>query len=129
MSEATTTWSLPEERAHQELRAAHALIDAGHSSQAVSHAYLAGLHAASGALLVFGESPPTQVAVVSALFQRVTDDDLDPEAGRLLRRLFEDRLDVDFALATVPPDEARRSVRDAELLVRLLTGWIEARVG
>jgi uncharacterized protein (UPF0332 family) len=120
-------WALPEERSHDELRAARALLEADLPAQAVSRAYFAGLHAAAAALLVLGDSQTTEVGIVTAFVRRVPDDGFDPEAGRLLRKLFEDRTDVDFALAGAPPEEAQRAIDDADRLVRSIAAWIEDR--
>jgi uncharacterized protein (UPF0332 family) len=120
-------WALPEERSRDELRAARALLEANLPAQAVSRAYFAGLHAAAAALLVLGDSQTTEVGIVTAFFRRVPDDGFDPEAGRLLRKLFEDRTDVDFALASAPPEEAQRAIDDADRLVRSIAAWMEDR--
>ncbi len=115
-------------RAHEELRAGRTLLEAGFPSQAVSRAYLAGFHAAGAALTAVGEAPATRTGVLSAFARRVVgEDDVDYETGRILRRLFEDRNDVDYALAGAPPEVARTALDDAQRLLDATAGWIEAR--
>ncbi|MET0972007.1 MAG: HEPN domain-containing protein [Thermoleophilaceae bacterium] len=120
-------WALPEERSRDELRAARVLLEADLPDQAVSRAYFAALHAASAALLVLGDPQTSEVGIVTAFARRVPDDGFDPEAGRMLRKLFEDRTDVDQALANAPAEEAERAIGDADRLVRSIAAWIEDR--
>jgi uncharacterized protein (UPF0332 family) len=120
-------WALPEERSRDELRAARVLLEADLPDQAVSRAYFAALHAASAALLVLGDPQTSAVGIVTAFARRVPDDGFDPEAGRMLRKLFEDRTDVDQALANAPAEEAERAIGDADRLVRSIAAWIEDR--
>ena len=119
--------ALPEERSRDELRAARVLLEADLPDQAVSRAYFAALHAASAALLVLGDPQTSEVGIVTAFALRVPDDGFDPEAGRMLRKLFEDRTDVDQALANAPAEEAERAIGDADRLVRSIAAWIEDR--
>jgi uncharacterized protein len=120
-------WALPEERSRDELRAARVLLEADLPDQAVSRAYFAALHAASAALLVLGDPQTSEVGIVTAFARRVPDNGFDPEAGRMLRKLFEDRTDVDQALANAPAEEAERAIGDADRLVRSIAAWIEDR--
>ena len=120
-------WALPEERSRDELRAARVLLEANLPDQAVSRAYFAALHAASAVLLVLGDPQTSEVGIVTAFARRVPDDGFDPEAGRMLRKLFEDRTDVDQALANAPAEEAERAIGDADRLVRSIAAWIEDR--
>lgn len=120
-------WALPEERSRDELRAARALLEADLPDQAVSRAYFAALHAASAALLVLGDPQTSEVGIVTAFARRVPENGFDPEAGRMLRKLFEDRTDVDQALANAPAEEAERAIGDADRLVRSIAAWIEDR--
>jgi uncharacterized protein (UPF0332 family) len=116
------------ERARQELQAAETLLDAGFPAQAVSRAYLAGLHAASAALTASGERPATRVGVISAFGRMAAGTDgLDHEAGRILRRLYEDRIEIDYGLAEAPLEGSRRAVADAERLVEAAARWIALR--
>jgi uncharacterized protein (UPF0332 family) len=118
----------PVARSREELRAARALLEAGFPSQAVSRAYMAGFHAASAALLAVGETPATRTGVVSAFGRRVVSEGgLDHEAGRALRRLFEDRNDVDYALAEANGSTAERSIQGAEQLIYATERWLAER--
>jgi uncharacterized protein (UPF0332 family) len=119
---------LPLGRGRQELAAAEALLEAGFPAQAVSRAYLAGYHAASAALSVLGELPATSVGVISAFGRHVVGEDgVDHETGRVLRRLYESRREVDCGLVDAPPEEARGAVEDAERFVDATAAWIERR--
>jgi uncharacterized protein (UPF0332 family) len=121
---------LPLGRGRQELAAAEALLEAGFPAQAVSRAYLAGYHAASAALSVLGELPATSVGVISAFGRHVVGEEgVDHETGRVLRRLYESRREVDCGLVEAPPEEARGAVEDAERLVEATAAWIERRAG
>ena len=117
----------PLDRAHEELRAARALLDSGFPSQAIPRAYYAGLQVATATLLVLGERPTTDAGVIAAFGRRVVGGGVDHEASRTLRRLFEDRNDVDYALVDAPADEARRAIAAAESLVEIGTRWVERR--
>ena len=124
----TTRVDLPLGRGRQELRAAMALLNAGFPEQAVSRACLAGLHAASAALAVVGELPATNTGVISAFGRHVVGDDgMDHDTGRILRRLYEDRHEVDHGLAEVPEEEARNAVADAAHFVEATAVWIARR--
>lgn len=125
MSEAA---ELPLERGREELRAAETLLEAGFPAQAVSRAYLAGFHAALAALLVLGKLPATGVGVIAAFGRHVVGEDgFDHDTGRVLRRLYEDRNEVDYALVDAPANEARVAVEDAERFVEATAAWIERR--
>ena len=124
------TAELPLGRGRQELQAAKALLEAGFPEQAVSHAYLAGFHAASAALAVLGEAPATSSGVISAFGRHVVGQDgVDHETGRVLRRLYEDRNDVENGLVDAPVEEARIAVADASRFVEATAGWIGRREG
>jgi uncharacterized protein (UPF0332 family) len=124
----TGTAALPLARSRQELRAAEALLEAGFPAQAVSHACLAGLNVASAALSVLGECPATSAGVVSAFGRRVVGQNaVDHDTGRVLRRLYEDRHEVEHALVDAPPEEARGAVEDARRLVEGTAAWIGRR--
>jgi uncharacterized protein (UPF0332 family) len=124
------TAELPLERGRQELKAAEALLEAGFPAQAVSHAYLAGSHAASAALAVLGEVPATSSGVISAFGRHVVGEDgVDHETGRVLRRLYEDRNDIENGLVEAPAEEARSAVADASRFVEATASWIGRREG
>jgi uncharacterized protein (UPF0332 family) len=120
---------LPLGRGREELQAARTLLDAGFPAQAVAHAYLAGFHAASAALLVLGECPATSSGVISAFGKHVVGENgVDHETGRVLRRLYEDRNDIDHGLVEAAPEQAREAVREAGRLVEATASWIERRI-
>jgi uncharacterized protein (UPF0332 family) len=120
----------PLARGRQEVRAARALLTAGYPSQAVSHAFMAAFQAATAALQAVGETPATRAGVISAFGRRVVrEGGLDYETGRILRKLFEDRNDVDHALAHAPPEEARAAIANAERLLEVTSRWIQHSTG
>ena len=122
------TAELPLGRGRQELKAAEALLAAGFPAQAVSHAYLAGFHSASAALAVLGEVPATSSGVISAFGRHVVGEDgVDHETGRVLRRLYEDRNDVENGLVEAPLEDARGAVADASRFVDATATWIGQR--
>jgi uncharacterized protein (UPF0332 family) len=124
----TGVWAAPVERCREDLRAARSLLEAGFPAQAVSRAYFAGLHVAEAALFVMGETASTDAGTISAFGRRVVGEGgLQHEAGRTLRKLFEDRQDVDYALAEAPADEARKLIEETEHLVNTTAAWIEKR--
>lgn len=124
------TAELPLGRGRQELKAAEALLEAGFPAQAVSHAYLAGFHAASAALAVLGEVPATSSGVISAFGRHVVGEDgVDHETGRVLRRLYEDRNVIENGLVEAPVEEARGAVADASRFVEATATWIGKREG
>lgn len=119
---------LPLERGRQELKAAEALLEAGFPAQAVSHAYRAGLHAASAALAVLGEVPATSSGVISAFGRHVVGENgIDHETARVLRRLYEDRTDIDHGLVDASLEEARSALADASRFVEAAASWIGRR--
>ena len=117
-------------RGRQELKAAEALLEAGFPAQAVSHAYLAGFHSASAALALLGEVPATSSGVISAFGRRVVGENgIDHETARVLRRLYEDRNDIENGLVEAPLEEARGAVADASRFVEAIASWIGQREG
>jgi uncharacterized protein (UPF0332 family) len=126
----TGDWADPVARAREELAASRELLAGGFPSQAVSRAYQAGYHAALAALRSVGETPPTEAGVIVAFGRRVAGPGgVEREAARTLRKLFEDRNDVDYGLLDAPLDEAEKALAGAELLVDAATRWVEAREG
>jgi uncharacterized protein (UPF0332 family) len=124
------TAELPLGRGRQELKAAEALLEAGFPAQAVSHAYLAGFHAASAALAVLGEVPATSSGVISAFGRHVVGENgIDHETARVLRRLYEDRNDIENGLVEAPLEQARGAVADASRFVQAIASWIGKREG
>jgi len=117
-------------RSREEVDAANVLLEAGFPSQAVAHAFMAAFQAATAALQTVGEAPATRVGVLPAFGRRVVrEGGLDHEAGRILRKLFEDRNDVDDGLADAPPEEARAAIANAEHLLEITARWIERGPG
>ena len=116
------------ERGRQEIEAARTLLAAGFPSQALSRAYFACFQAASAALEAVGDVPVTRTGVVSAFARHaVAEDGVGHEAGRILRRLFEHRGDVDYGLSDAPAGTARAAIEDAERLVAVTDRWITER--
>ena len=106
------------DRAGEELRAADALLEAGFPSQALSRAYLSAFHAAQATLLDAGEGSAVHAGVVSAYARRASArGPNDQVLARSLRKLFEDRQDVDYGLADAPPREARLAIDDARRIL------------
>ena len=113
------------DRARQELDAARALTAAGFHAQAVSRAYYAAFYAAEAALLSRGETRSKHSGVVAAFIQMVVRDaGVDPDAGRLLRSLFDRRNHADYTTDTVSVDEASIAIADAERVVDLVARWL-----
>jgi uncharacterized protein (UPF0332 family) len=115
------------ERGREEVRAAQVLLDAGLPSQAVSRACAAAVNAARAALMAVGETPSTSAGVVAAFSRHVIGDDrYDAGDARALRKLFEDRNDVDHALAEAPASEAQEAIQAAQRVVAAAVGVIDA---
>ncbi|AEA28755.1 HEPN domain protein [Pseudonocardia dioxanivorans CB1190] len=113
------------QRAHEEIDAATLLLDNGFTTQALSRAFHAAYHAAETALLVLGETRGDYSDVVSAFVRRVVRERaLDPEAGRLLRALFNQTLLADHGYEPVPADEATRAVANACTVVAEVEKWL-----
>lgn len=112
-------------RADEELAAAQLLGDHGFAAQSVSRSYYAAFYAAEEALLVVGEVRSKHAGVVAAVARLlVRERGLEPEAGRLLRSLFERRSRADYDLGRIPQEEATRAVADATTVVDLIRSWI-----
>jgi uncharacterized protein (UPF0332 family) len=112
-------------RARDELGAAQLLADHGFAAQAVSHAYYAAFYAAEAALQRVGVLRSRHAGVVAAVARvLVREQGLQPDAGRLLRSLFERRTRADWALDGTPANEATRAIADAKAVVDALGGWM-----
>jgi uncharacterized protein (UPF0332 family) len=123
-----TDWVPPIERAREELRAARALLRADLPAQAVSRSYYASFHAATATLLALNETHATETAVITAFGRRVVGEEgLERAAARTLRKLYEDRNDVDYALMPASEDEARRAIDGADRLVNGAVRWLSKR--
>ena len=113
------------ERSCQELAAARLLLDNGFAAQAVSRAYYAAFYAAEEALLRVGEVRSKHAGVIAAVGRLlVVERGLDPDAGRLLRSLFERRSRADYEGTAVPREEGERAVSDAEFVVGTIDTWL-----
>jgi uncharacterized protein (UPF0332 family) len=111
-------------RAREEIGAAHALLDAGFPTQALSRACSAALCAAESVLALEGEAPASTAGVVGAFARLVVvEEGMAPEHARALRRLYEDRGTVDHALAGAPEVEAREAVAAAEAILEACAAW------
>jgi uncharacterized protein (UPF0332 family) len=112
-------------RAHEELEVARSLTASGFHPQAVSRAYYGAFYAAEAALLARGETRSKHSGVVAGFIQIVVGDGgLDPDAGRLLRSLFDRRNHADYTTEAVSADEASRAVADAARVVDLVATWL-----
>jgi uncharacterized protein (UPF0332 family) len=113
------------DRCREELAAARLLADKGFEAQAVSRAYFAAFFAAETALLVLGETRSKHSGVISAFGNLlVRRGQLDEEAGRLLRSLFERRNEADSSPVDAPLDEANAAIRDAGRVVGAVEEWL-----
>jgi len=114
-------------RAREELAAAQLLTENGFAAQAVSRSYFAAFYAAEAALLSVGEVRSKHAGVVAAVARvLVRDRGLNPEAGRLLRSLFERRSRADCDIGDTPAEEAGRAVADATTVVDLIHSWMSS---
>lgn len=115
-------------RGRQELAAAALLADNGFAAQAVSRAYYAAFYASETALQHIGVTRSKHSGVVAAVARvLVRDHGLTPDAGRLLRSLFERRSRADYGLGDTPADEGTQAVADATEVVRAITEWLGQR--
>jgi uncharacterized protein (UPF0332 family) len=113
------------QRARQELAAAELLADNGFTAQAVSRAYYGAFYAAEAALSTVGETRSKHAGVVAAVATLlVRERGLDPQAGQLLRSLFERRSRADYELDTVPVGEGPRALADATIVVDAIAAWM-----
>lgn len=105
--------------------AARLLADKGFEAQAVSRAYFAAFFAAETALLALGETRSKHSGVISAFVHLVVRrGQIDEEAGRLLRSLFERRNEADYSPVDVPFEEADAAIRDADRVVGAVEDWL-----
>jgi uncharacterized protein (UPF0332 family) len=82
-------------------------------------------YAAQAALLALGEAPSTHSAVVCDLAQiAIRQHGLNPQAGQLLRSLFDRRSQADHGLTSVPETEGERGAVDAEQVVTIIEVWL-----
>ena len=115
-------------RSREEIEAARLLAGGGFFAQAASRAYYAAFYAAEEALLALGETRSTHSGVISA-FSRfvVREGGLDPEYGRIFRRLFEGRNRADYDSDPVPQEQADAAIADGERFVAAVEDWLSRR--
>ena len=114
------------DRARDELAAAQLLADNGFAAQAVSRAYYGAFYAAEEALQKVGVVRTKHAGVVAAVARMlVRQRGLEPDAGRLLRSLFERRSRADYTLGSTPVDEATLAIADARSVVAALGRWMK----
>jgi uncharacterized protein (UPF0332 family) len=113
-------------RAREELAAARHLQAGAFAAQAISRAYYAAFYAAEAALAQLGETLSKHSAVVAAFGQLlVRPGQIDPEAGKLLRSLFDRRSGADYDWVEPPSlEEAETAIGDAEQVVRAVAEWL-----
>lgn len=112
-------------RSREELAAAQLLNDNGFPAQAISRSYYAAFYAAEAALLRLGEVRSKHAGVIAAVGKLlVVERGLDPQAGRLLRSLFERRSRADYEAESVPAREGARAIGDAAFVVSAIESWL-----
>ena len=118
-------------RADEELAAARHLLAGGFSAQAISRAYYAAFYAAETALQELGETRSKHSGVIAAFGQLlVRPGEVDTEAGKLLRSLFDRRSSADYDWVEPPASaDAEQAVSDAERVVRSVEAWLDRRAG
>ena len=114
-------------RAEEELAAARHLRSGGFAAQAISRAYYGAFFAAEVALARLGEARARHSGVIAAFGQLlIRAGDMDPDAGKLLRSLFDRRSAADHDWIDPPSDtEAERAIADAEHVVRAVADWLD----
>jgi uncharacterized protein (UPF0332 family) len=113
-------------RAREELFAAHLLGTTGFAAQTVELAFRAALAAAEASLMLLGKPPAAEPGAVVAAFVRhvVRERGLDPDAGRLLRSLYNRQLQA-AADGLVPQQEAPQALADATTVIDFVDDWIK----
>ncbi len=112
-------------RAQQELDAAQVLLERHFDAVALSRAYYACFWAATTALGTLGYSGKTHSGVTAAFGRLlVKEQGVDPEAGRVLRRLAQRREGADYSLEDVTPDAAAEGIVDATFFVGEVERWL-----
>lgn len=108
-------------RAHEELAAARHLTAGGFAAQAISRAY----YAAEAALQQLDETRSKHSGVIAAFGQLlVRTGEIESEAGKLLRSLFDRRSGADSGSVDPPsPSDADQAIDDAERVVRSVENW------
>ena len=107
------------ERADEALAEAELLLEHDHPRTAVNRLYYACFYAVSALLLTEGQSA-TKHSRIRALFDQhwIKSGRLPREAGKLFRRLFEERQRSDYSdLASYPPDSVKLLVVPVRQLI------------
>lgn len=103
-------------------------MSGGFGAQAVSRAYYAAFYAAEACLLALGETRSKHAAVIGAFVQLVVrPGGFDPEAARLLRSLFDQRNEADYAAPLVSAEVAANALGMAERFVAEAERWLAQR--
>ena len=119
-------WSL--DRARTELAASRHLASGGFGAQAVSRAYYAAFYAAEACLLALGETRSKRAGVIGAFVQLVVrPGGFDPDGARLLRLLFDQRSQADYAAPPVSAEVATYALELAERFVAAAEHWLAQR--
>lgn len=72
-----------------------------------------------------GETRSKHAAVIAAFTQQfVRTGAFGPDMARVLRSLFDRRLDADYGAPDIPSSEARAAVADAQKFVSTVTDWL-----
>jgi uncharacterized protein (UPF0332 family) len=115
-------------RSRREIDAARLLGESEFGAQAISRAYYAAFYAAEQALASLGESRSKHSGTIAAFGRLVVrEGGLEEEMGRILRSLFEQRNDVDYAGAVASRDDAELAIRAAERFVEAVESWLAER--
>jgi uncharacterized protein (UPF0332 family) len=114
-------------RAREELAAARHLQAGAFAAQAISRAYYAAFYAAEAALTQVGVTRSKHSAVIAGFIQRlVRAGEIDPEAGRLLRSLFDRRSGADYDWVDAPSlRDSETAIGDAEQVVAAIASWFD----
>jgi uncharacterized protein (UPF0332 family) len=114
-------------RAEEELAAARHLRSGGFAAQAISRAYYGAFYAAEVALAQLGEARSRHSGVIAAFSQvLIHAGEMEPEAGNLLRSLFDRRSAADLDWIDPPSDvDAERAIADAEQVVGAVADWLD----
>jgi len=115
-------------RAHQELKAASLLADAGLGAAAVSRAWKAAALAVEAAITETGDAKRAAGGVAGTFLQQVVKKGgLDPSVARLWRSLWERERLADTAGIDVSPERSRAAVADAERVVAATAEWLDRK--
>lgn len=116
-------------RARTEIAAADTLASAGFEEQSTSRAYYAAFFAAEAALLTVGETRSKHSGVIAAFGRLVVKEGgLNPDAGAVLRRLFEMRNAADYSWLDAPTEPVSKDpIADARGFVDAVETWIGER--